>query len=106
MLLEGGAADYCHGLVGGKEVAVVVEDGHVQGYDQAVGGVAGYYVDLLFFQGAVEEAQVHDFGVAGEGQAVGVGQAAIAVGALHEFVAEAGAPLGGRGERGRRWCGG
>ena len=41
VLLEGGAADYCHGLVGGEEVAVVFEDGHVQGYDQAVGGVTG-----------------------------------------------------------------
>jgi hypothetical protein len=41
VLLEGGAADYGYGLIWGEEVAAVFESGHVEGYDQAVGGVAG-----------------------------------------------------------------
>ncbi len=72
---------------------VVFENEQVQRGDQAVGGVAGDQIDLLVFQGAGQQAQVHDLRRAGEMQAVGGGKSFVAVGTLHEFVAETGAPL-------------
>src|SRR5438045_3240011 len=57
----------------------------------------------MIFERAGEEAEVHDAWRRGETQAVGCDQALVAVGTLHEFVAEACAPLrsvrGGLGER-------
>ena len=45
------------GLVGREVVAVVFENDHAQGRDQAVGGIAGDDVNLFFFQCAVEQAR-------------------------------------------------
>src|SRR5207245_9447616 len=47
----------------------------------------------MVFQSAGEEAEIHDARWGGETQAVGCDQALVAVGTLHEFVAEAGAPV-------------
>src|SRR5215472_16637585 len=82
-------------LVGWKVVPVVVEDEEVEGGNEAVGGVAGGEVDLTVFEGAGEQAEVHDARRFGETQAVGRGESPVAVGALHEFVSETGTPGGG-----------
>ena len=82
------------GFVGREVVFVVFEDEQVERGDEAVGGVAGDQVYLLFFEGAGQQAQIHDARRVGEVQAVGGDQALVAVGTLHEFVAESGAPVG------------
>ena len=45
------------GLVGREVVAVVFENDHAQGRDEAVGGIAGDDVNLFLFQCAVEQAR-------------------------------------------------
>ena len=82
-----------HGFVGREIMAVVFEHEQIERRDQAVGRVAGGQIDLFILERAGEQAQVHDAGRLGETQAVGRGQSFVAVGALHEFVAESGAPL-------------
>ena len=62
--------------------------------DEAIGGIAGDDVDFFVDQSAVDEAEVHDAGRCGEMQAVALAEAAVAVGALEKFVADAGAPSG------------
>src|SRR6266498_1662344 len=47
----------------------------------------------MIFESAGEQAEVHDARRSGETQAVGCDQALVAVGALHELVPKAGAPL-------------
>ncbi len=94
---EGVAADDWNGVVGREVVFVVDKGGEVEGVDEAVGGIAGDDVDLFVDEGAVDEAEVHDAGRCGEMQAVKLAPATEAVGALEEFVAEAGAHFGSEG---------
>src|SRR6266699_4756905 len=79
---ESGLANDGDGVVGRKVVAVVGE---------------GDNVDLVIEEGAVDEAEVHHVRLPGEVEAVQIAQGAEAVGALEEFVADAGAPLRGDG---------
>src|ERR1700685_3831765 len=72
---------------------VVFEDEQVEGWNQAVGSIARDEVDLLVFEGAREQAEIHDLRGFGEAQAVGGDESFVAVGTLHEFVAKSGAPL-------------
>jgi len=94
---EGVMADDGDGVVGREIVAIVFEGDEMEGVDQAVGGIAGDDVDLMIDEGAVKEAEVHDIGRSGEAEIVAGAPAGEAVGALEEFVADAGAPLGGDG---------
>jgi len=94
---ESGLADDGDGVVGREVVSVVFEGDEAEGVDETVGGVAGDDVDLMIDEGAVDQAEVHDFGRFGEAEIVAIGPAAEAVGALEEFVADAGAPLGCEG---------
>ncbi len=94
-LREGGLPDDGDSVVGREVVAVVFEGNEAEGVDEAVGGVAGDDVDLMIDKGAIDQAEIHDAGLPGEVQGVAFGPAAEAVGALEEFVADAGAPLGG-----------
>src|SRR5258708_29190792 len=95
---EGGLADDGDGVVGREIVAVVFEGDEAEGIDEAVGGVAGDDVDLMINEGAVDESEVHDFGGSGEAEAVIFAEAGKTVGALEEFVADAGAPFRGYGD--------
>jgi len=52
---------------------------------------------LMIDEGAINKAEVHDFGRSREMEIVAVAPAAEAVGALEKFVADARAPLGGKG---------
>jgi len=90
---ESGLANDGDGVVGRKVVAVVGECDKAEGVDEAVRGIAGDNVDLMIEEGAVDEAEVHHVRLPGEVEAVQTGQGAEAVGALEEFVADAGAPL-------------
>ncbi len=76
-------------------MAVIGEGDEAEGVDEAVGGVAGDDVHLMIGEGAVDQAEVHDFGGFGEMEAVVLREAGKTVGALEEFVADAGAPFGG-----------
>jgi hypothetical protein len=67
----------------------------VEDLDEAVGGIAGDDVDFFVDECAVDSAEVHDAWRGGEMQAVELAPAAETVGALEEFVAEAGAHFGG-----------
>src|SRR5882762_7058998 len=60
-------------------------------------GVVWREVMAIVFEGAVDEAEIHHFGRFGEMEIVAIAPAAEAVGALEEFVADAGAPFGGDG---------
>ena len=53
---------------------------------------SGDNVHLLFFQRSIEQPQIHDARLGGEAQSIGVDEPVVAVGPLHEFVTEAGAP--------------
>jgi len=94
---ERGLADDGDGVVRGKVVAVVFEGHEAEGVNEAVGGVTGHDVHLMIHEGAVDEAEVHDFGCSGKVEIVAVAPTTEAVGALEEFVADAGAPFGGEG---------
>jgi len=61
------------------------------------GRVAGDECRLDGHEGAVDEAEIHDFGRLGEMKIVALTPAAEAVGALKKFVADAGAPFGSDG---------
>src|SRR5438309_8350401 len=82
------------GLIRRKEVAVVLQDNHSEGDDEAVGGIAGDHIDLMFLECSVEQAQIHDARRGGELQSIGARQARVTVGAFHEFVTKTGAPSG------------
>src|ERR1700722_7486554 len=82
-----------YGFVWGEIMFVVIEDKQVESGDETIRRVAGDQVHLSVFQGASQETQIHDPGIAGEMQAVVGGKSLVAVGALHEFVAESGAPF-------------
>src|SRR6266705_2276277 len=90
---ESGLANDWDCVVGRKVVAVVGEGDKAEGVDEAVRGIAGDNIDLMIEEGAVDEAEVHHVGLPGEVEAVQTAQGAEAVGALEEFVADAGAPL-------------
>ncbi len=81
-----------HGVVGRKIVAIVGEADEMERVDEAVGGIAGDDVDLFVDESAINEAEIHHAGRLGEMQAVALDEAAIAVGTLEKFVADAGAP--------------
>ncbi len=82
-----------HSLIGREVVAIVLQNKQIQRGDKAVGDVSCGQIDLFVLERAGEQAQVHDARGLGETQAVGGGQALVAVGTLHELVAESGAPL-------------
>ena len=89
------AANDGDGVVRREIVAVVGEADEVERVDEAVGGIAGDDVDFLIDESAVDEAEVHDAGrCAAKCEAVALAEAAVAVGALEKFVADAGAPFG------------
>src|SRR6266581_709975 len=90
---ESGLTNDRDGVVGRKVVAVVGEGDKAEGVNEAVRGIAGDNVDLVIEEGAVDEAEVHHVRLPGEVEFVQTGQGAEAVGALEEFVADAGAPL-------------
>ncbi len=85
------------GVVGREVVAVVLESDKAEGINEAVGRVAGDDVHLMIDEGTINKAEVHDFGRSCEMEIVAVAPAAEAVGALEKFVADARAPLGGKG---------
>ena len=74
-------------------VPIVLELEQVEPLDQAGGRVAGNQIHLSGGERAIAERQVHDARRIRKSQAVGLGQARIAVRPLDELVAEAGAPL-------------
>src|SRR6266404_2354855 len=74
-------------------VAVVFENEKVEGGDQAIGVVAGDQVNLMLFEGARNQAEIHDARRFCEAQAVGCDQAFVSIGSFHEFVTESGPPL-------------
>src|SRR5690242_5860890 len=80
-------------LIWRKVVLVVFEHEQVERGYESVGHIAGNYVNLMIFESASEEAEVHDSRWRGEMQAVGRGQPLVAVRALHEFITECGTPL-------------
>ena len=86
------AADDWYGVVGREIVAIVGEADEVQRVDEAVGGIAGDDVDFFIDECAIDEAEVHHARRFSEMQTVALDEAAIAVGALEKFVADAGAP--------------
>ena len=90
-------ADEGDGLVRREVMAVVLQNRKIKLLNGTVGGVAGDHVDLIGPDGAVEQAEVHGAGRAGEAETVGCGKAGQAVGALLELVAHAETPLGGVG---------
>jgi len=92
-----GTADDGDGVVGREVVAVVFEGDEVERVDEAAGGIAGDDVDLMIEQGAIEEAEVHDTWLGCEVEIVTGAPAGKTVGALEEFVADAGAPFGSDG---------
>ncbi len=92
---EGVAADDGDSVVGREVMLVIDERDQMEGVDQAVSGIAGDDVDFFVDERAVDEAEVHDAGRRGEMQPVELAPAGEAVGALEEFVAEAGAHFGG-----------
>ena len=94
---ECGLADDGNGVVWRKVMAIVFEGDEAEGVDEAIGGVARDDVHLTIDEGAVDEAEVHDFGGFGEMEIVAIAPAAEAVGPLEEFVADARAPFGGDG---------
>jgi len=47
-------------------MAIVFEGNEAEGVDEAVGGVPGDDVDLTIDEGAVDEAEIHHFGLPGE----------------------------------------
>jgi hypothetical protein len=96
-LREGGLANDGDGIVGREVVAVIGESYQAESIDEAVSGVAGDDINLVIEEGTVDEAEVHDFGRFGEAQAVTFAEAGKTVGALEEFVADAGAPFGNEG---------
>src|SRR6202158_6543915 len=69
---------------------VVDERNKVEGVDESVGGIAGDDVDFFVDESAIDQAEVHNAGRRGEMQSVELAPAAETVGALEEFVAEAG----------------
>jgi len=91
---ERGLADDGDGVVWGEVMAIVFEGNEAEGVDEAVGGVAGDDVDLTIDEGAVDEAEVHDFGRFGEMKIVAIAPATEAVRSLEKFVAYASAPFG------------
>ena len=102
-LLESGLPDNGDGVVGREVVKVIDEGDEAEGVDKAVGGIAGDDVNLMIEEGAIDEAEVHDFGGFGKAEMVAGAEAGEAVGALEKFVADAGAPFGGeRGDVGER----
>jgi hypothetical protein len=96
-LREGGLADDGDGVVRREVVAVVGESDEAERVNEAISGVASDNVDLMIDEGAVDEAEVHDFGRAGEVEIVAGSEAGETIGALEEFVANSGAPLGSKG---------
>ncbi len=73
---------------------VILQNDHSEGDDKAVGGAAGDHIHLMFLERSIEQSQIHDARFAREFEAVGTRQSTIAVGTFHEFITEAGAPLG------------
>jgi len=86
-----------YGVVGREIVTIVGEADEMERIDEAVGGIAGDDVDLFVDERAVDEAEIHDARGRGELKAVALDEAAIAVGAFEEFVADTSAPA--RGDR-------
>jgi len=81
-----------YGIVWREIVAVVREADQMERVDEAVGGIAGDDVDLLVDERSVDKAEIHNARSRGELKAVALDEAAIAVGAFEEFVADTGAP--------------
>src|ERR1700683_1194467 len=86
-------ADHSDRLVGRKIVAVIFENEEIQRRNQAVGSIARSYINLAIFQCGREQAQIHNAGWGGKVQTIGRGQSSIAIGTLHELVAESRSPL-------------
>ena len=84
-------ARHRHGVVRREVVPVVLEHRQVVGVDQAARRVAGDQIHLPLGERAVDQRQVHRPRRRGEVQAVASARPGIAVGALQELVAEAGA---------------
>lgn len=93
-LREGRLADDGDRVVRREVMAVVFEGEDGKSVEGAIGGIAGDDVHLMSEKRAIEEAEVHNGGSRGEMEVVAIAPAAEAVGALEEFVADAGAPLG------------
>ena len=72
---------------------VICEDEEVEGENQAIGGIAGGHVDLMFFQGRSQQAEIHDAWRRCKVKTIGRGQSRVAIGTFHEFISEAGMPL-------------
>jgi hypothetical protein len=90
---ERGLAHDGNGIVGREIVEVIFERNEMEGFEEAVGGIAGDDVHLMLDESAIEEAEVHDVGRRGEMKIVAGRPAGKAVGAFEEFVADADAPF-------------
>src|SRR2546425_2044391 len=93
MLGQSLLANNRHGFVRREIVLVVFEHKQIKRRDQTIGGVSRGEVDLLVFQGARKQAEVHDARRSGKEQAVGCGQAFVAIWAFHELIPKTGPPL-------------
>src|SRR5207237_4604622 len=82
-----------HGFVWRKVVAVILQHRQIQSRNKPVRRVPCREINLLVFQGASEQAEVHDARRSGKAQAIGCGQAFVTVWALHELITETGVPL-------------
>src|SRR3984957_5235213 len=92
------AADDWYGVVGREIVAIVGEADEVERVDEAVGGISGDDVDFFIDERAIDEAEVHHARRFSEMQTVALDESAVAVGALEEFVADAGVPAWSDGD--------
>src|SRR5690348_10933707 len=88
-------ADNNHRLVWWEIMFIVGENGEIAGEQLAIGCVPSNDVHLMRFEGAIEQAEVHNARGSGEFKAIGLHEPVIAIRTLHEFVSEAGPP-GGR----------
>ena len=74
-------------------MSIVVENKQIESRDKPVCGVPGDQINLLLFQSAGEEAQIHDARRLGKAQAISCSQSFVAVWPFHEFVAEPCSPM-------------
>src|SRR5690348_17785022 len=85
-------ADNNHRLVWWEIMFIVGENGEIAGEQLAIGCVPSNDVHLMRFEGAIEQAEVHNARGSGEFKAIGLHEPVIAIRTLHEFVSEAGPP--------------
>src|SRR5712691_5467960 len=83
-----------HGFVRREIVAVILQHEQIERRNETVGSVASDEINLLFFQRASKQAQIHNARRFCESQSVGCCESFVYVRTLHELITKAGPPLG------------